>query len=188
MRLLSGASCRCRPLSSNVRPHKACKVVRQQNQRLSACVKQPQRGKAANHRSVHRCIAFWTRPHRLRSQTMVGLSPAPPELPIFAMFRNQVALRSWPPGRKAIQITARLVAASTVSNRSPQCSKGTNHSLWHQKHGMLSAVSSLTLPRAVRPNHSFKRSANGMSRWSSSAGPSAHSALAVQRAMPLSPA
>ena len=40
----------------------------------------------------------------------------------------------------------------------------------------------------ARPNLSFKRSANGMSRWPSSAGPSAHFALAVQRAMPLSPA
>ena len=41
---------------------------------------------------------------------------------------------------------------------------------------------------ALMPNLSFKRSANGMSRWPSSAGPSAHFALAVQRAMPLSPA
>ena len=41
---------------------------------------------------------------------------------------------------------------------------------------------------AVRPNHSLKLSANGMSRWPSSAGPSAHFALAVQRAMPSSPA
>ena len=35
---------------------------------------------------------------------------------------------------------------------------------------------------------SLKRSANGMSRWPSSAGPAAHFALAVQRAMPLAPA
>jgi len=42
--------------------------------------------------------------------------------------------------------------------------------------------------RQVRPNPSLKRSANGMSRWPSSAGPAAHFALAVQRAMPLSPA
>ena len=38
------------------------------------------------------------------------------------------------------------------------------------------------------PNPSLKRSANGMSRWPSSAGPAAHCALAVQRAMPSSPA
>jgi len=38
------------------------------------------------------------------------------------------------------------------------------------------------------PNPSLKRSANGMSRWPSSAGPSAHFALAIQRAMPPSPA
>jgi len=38
------------------------------------------------------------------------------------------------------------------------------------------------------PNHSLKRSANGMSRWPSSAGPAAHFALPVQRALPLSPA
>ena len=44
-------------------------------------------------------------------------------------------------------------------------------------------------PRAnVTPNPSLKRSANGMSRWPSSAGPAAHFALAVQRAMPSSPA
>ena len=43
-------------------------------------------------------------------------------------------------------------------------------------------------PIPLRPNPSLKRSANGMSRWPSSAGPAAHFALAVQRAMPLSPA
>ena len=42
--------------------------------------------------------------------------------------------------------------------------------------------------RKLMPNPSLKRSANGMSRWPSSAGPAAHFALAVQRAMPLSPA
>jgi len=42
--------------------------------------------------------------------------------------------------------------------------------------------------RALMPNPSLKRSANGMSRWPSSAGPAAHFALAVQRAMPSSPA
>ena len=41
---------------------------------------------------------------------------------------------------------------------------------------------------AARPNPSLKLSANGMSRWPSSAGPAAHFALAVQRATPLSPA
>ena len=41
---------------------------------------------------------------------------------------------------------------------------------------------------AAWPNHSLKLSANGMSRWPSSAGASPHFALAVQRAMPLSPA
>jgi len=40
----------------------------------------------------------------------------------------------------------------------------------------------------VWPNPSLKRSANGMSRWPSSAGPAAHFALAVQRAIPSSPA
>jgi len=40
----------------------------------------------------------------------------------------------------------------------------------------------------LTPNPSLKRSANGMSRWPSSAGPAAHFALAVQRAMPLAPA
>ena len=43
-------------------------------------------------------------------------------------------------------------------------------------------------PRAVLPNPSLKRSANGMVHWPSSAGPSAHFALAVQRATPSSPA
>ena len=42
--------------------------------------------------------------------------------------------------------------------------------------------------RELRPNLSLKRSANGMSRWPSSAGPAAHFALAAQRAMPSSPA
>jgi len=40
----------------------------------------------------------------------------------------------------------------------------------------------------LMPNPSLKRSANGMSRWPSSAGPSAHCALAAQRAMPSPPA
>jgi len=42
--------------------------------------------------------------------------------------------------------------------------------------------------RCMTPNPSLKRSDNGMSRWPSSAGASPHFALAVQRAMPLSPA
>ena len=41
---------------------------------------------------------------------------------------------------------------------------------------------------AVLPNPSLKRSANGSARWSSSAGPAAHFALAAQHALPLSPA
>ena len=41
---------------------------------------------------------------------------------------------------------------------------------------------------AAWPNHSLKLSANGMPRWPSSAGASPHFALAVQRAMPSSPA
>ena len=40
----------------------------------------------------------------------------------------------------------------------------------------------------VRPNHSLKLSANGVSRWPSGAGASPHFAPAVQRATPLSPA
>jgi hypothetical protein len=36
----------------------------------------------------------------------------------------------------------------------------------------------------VKPNPSFKRTPNGVSRWPSSAGPTAHFALAVQRATP----
>ena len=42
--------------------------------------------------------------------------------------------------------------------------------------------------KSARPNPSFKRSANGIAHWPSSAGPAAHCALAVQHAMPLSPA
>jgi len=53
-------------------------------------------------------------------------------------------------------------------------------------------VNMQTQPRGngenVLPNPSFKRSANGMSHWPSSAGPAAHFALAVQRATPSSPA
>jgi hypothetical protein len=41
---------------------------------------------------------------------------------------------------------------------------------------------------APRPNPSFKLTANGASRWPSSAGPPAHFALAVQRATPLAAA
>ena len=41
---------------------------------------------------------------------------------------------------------------------------------------------------AAWPNHSLKLSANGISRWPSSAGASPHFALAVHRAMPLAPA
>jgi len=41
---------------------------------------------------------------------------------------------------------------------------------------------------SLGPNPSLKRSANGMSRRPSSAGPAAHFALDGQRAMPLSPA
>jgi len=41
---------------------------------------------------------------------------------------------------------------------------------------------------AASSNPSLKRSANGMARWPSSAGPAAHFALAVQRAMPSLPA
>ena len=38
------------------------------------------------------------------------------------------------------------------------------------------------------PNTSLKLSANGVAHWPSGAGPAAHFALAVQRAMPSSPA
>jgi len=46
------------------------------------------------------------------------------------------------------------------------------------------------MPHAPREESipSLKRSDNGMSRWPLGAGPSAHSALAVQRVLPLSPA
>jgi len=40
----------------------------------------------------------------------------------------------------------------------------------------------------VLPNHSLKRSANGVAHWPSGAGASPHFAPAVQRATPLSPA
>ena len=46
----------------------------------------------------------------------------------------------------------------------------------------------ITVHHLARPNNSFKLSPNGMSRWPSSAGPAAHFALAVQRAMPSVPA
>ena len=42
--------------------------------------------------------------------------------------------------------------------------------------------------RLVLPNHSLKRSANGVAHWPSGAGASPHFAPAVQRATPLSPA
>ena len=41
---------------------------------------------------------------------------------------------------------------------------------------------------ALKPNPSLKLSPNGVPRWPSSAGPTAHFALAVQRATPLVPA
>ena len=43
-------------------------------------------------------------------------------------------------------------------------------------------------PARVLPNPSLKLSPNGVSRWPSSAGPSAHFALAAQRATPSVPA
>jgi len=44
------------------------------------------------------------------------------------------------------------------------------------------------IPQALMPNPSLKRSTNGMAHWPSSAGPSAHFALAVQHATPSLPA
>ena len=67
---------------------------------------------------------------------------------------------------------------STVSERLPQ-QKSASCGAYYRVQGMLSAA---------WPNPSFKRSANGMAHWPSSAGPAAHCALAVQHAMPLSPA
>ena len=43
-------------------------------------------------------------------------------------------------------------------------------------------------PRPARPNHSLKRSANGVAHWPSGAGASPHFAPAVQCATPSSPA
>ena len=43
-------------------------------------------------------------------------------------------------------------------------------------------------PRPARPNHSLKRSADGVAHWPSGAGASPHFAPAVQRATPSSPA
>jgi hypothetical protein len=42
--------------------------------------------------------------------------------------------------------------------------------------------------RRLRPNPSLKLSTNGVSRWSSGAGPAAHFAPAAHRATPLAPA
>ncbi len=51
-----------------------------------------------------------------------------------------------------------------------------------------SKVTLLASNRASMPNPSLKLSTNGVSRWPSSARPSAYFALAVQRATPLAPA
>ena len=53
--------------------------------------------------------------------------------------------------------------------------------------GQFVAFNLQTLMR-LRPNPSLKLSTNGVSRWSSGAGPSAHFAPAAQRATPLAPA
>ena len=50
------------------------------------------------------------------------------------------------------------------------------------------SVSGIIVSPSARPNHSLKLSANGVSRWPSSAGASPHFALAVQRATLSSPA
>jgi len=52
----------------------------------------------------------------------------------------------------------------------------------------VSSHTALAQFRGAWPNTSLKLSANGVSRWPSSAGPAAHFALAVQRATPLAPA
>ena len=61
---------------------------------------------------------------------------------------------------------------------------------------LMTSQSSQSLPLVHRhrqrigevPSYSLKRSANGMSRWPTSNGPTAHFALAVPRAMPSAPA
>ena len=57
-----------------------------------------------------------------------------------------------------------------------------------RSHGMLVVVIVQANHVTVLPNNSVKLSPNGMSRWPSSAGPTAHFALAVQHVTPSVPA
>ena len=74
-----------------------------------------------------------------------------------------------------------------TSAHSSRCRSRKSLQSLSRMHGLQSS-SAMSSPRAVLPNPSFKPSPNGMSRQPSSAGPAAHFALAVQRAMPSVPA
>ena len=103
---------------------------------------------------------------------------------------------SWAPARnqghehKAVVRAARraapcnlLALAADAEYRDCSC-RGAEREAESRSHEIFSRCQ----PRKLMPNPSLKRSANGMARWPSSAGPAAHFALAVQRAMPSSPA
>jgi hypothetical protein len=81
----------------------------------------------------------------------------------------------------------RLHTATRVSQHGVRPAK---HQQLQVKRPSLQTVSSArqAYSRRAWPNPSFKRSANSVPRWPSSAGPAAHFALAVQRGTPSSPA
>jgi hypothetical protein len=75
-----------------------------------------------------------------------------------------------------------LLASSRLARKNQfMCSTCSNH------FSQSGALSLLVITRLL-PNPSLKLSTNGVSRWSSGAGPAAHFAPAAQRATPLAPA
>jgi hypothetical protein len=128
-------------------------------------------------------------PSMMRSQT--AQSPSPPRQcggPSVAFGMTSVPRRSGPViSRLNTQPARAPVNASSAPLPSPTHDSG---SLWMAIPSTYVSFRHDNSPvsRRTTPNHSLKLSANGMSRWPSSAGASPHFALAVQRATPLSPA
>ena len=194
--MLSSAPCRWRPLSSNVRPrnypmkYAACPGIPKSNahiggselegpeSRSHAAPEGPANAKTGTGSASagNTTTDFWCQP-RWPSTEIFG-SPAVFSSTVSSDSPREIQDRTF-------GVSASKRAGSRKLGHFPPPKSGPKQTAsprwWSRQRAQVQQ-------RAAWPNPSLKRSANGMSRRPSSAGPAAHFALAVQRAMPSSPA
>ena len=177
--MLSSAPCRRCQLNSNVRLHKMNTVALAPPSASPALALRSQRLNTGARKMTLRLAApvkiEWTKPCNAPSagacvnHLYLGRPGRLASAPSSLTQRN----------REAAPLAPNPLASRSVSGKNPSMSCLAQHQ---------SNCSRLVRGTPVEPNPSFKLSPNGGSRWSSSAGPAAHFALAAQRAPPSVPA